>query len=67
MGRLDSELWRFKLRRSLIRHLPLYVCMYHQNPDEIGFLFIVDSFFNNNWGEGSAHDWGEGSGTPKDV
>ena len=23
MGRLDSELWRFKLRGSLIRHLPL--------------------------------------------
>ena len=25
MGRLDSELWRFKLRGSLIRHLPLHL------------------------------------------
>ena len=27
MGRLDSELWRCKLRGSLIRHLPLHTAM----------------------------------------
>ena len=29
MGRLDSELWRFKLRGSLIRHLPLTLRAFH--------------------------------------
>ena len=29
MGRLDSELWRFKLRGSLIRHLPLHCKVTH--------------------------------------
>ena len=32
MERLDSELWRFKLRGSLIRHLPLplKISLYNQ-------------------------------------
>ena len=30
MGRVDFELWRFKLRGSLIRHLPLLTCLAHR-------------------------------------
>ena len=34
MGRLDSELWRFKLRGSLIRHLPLSVRIFVATPTD---------------------------------
>ena len=41
MGRLGLEVWRFKLRRSLIRHLPLTV----NNLAHIGDIMLKDTAF----------------------